>query len=261
MNDSNKFNWKLFLRVWSTATFGLIAALPYSLAIKGTDLSQLQLPLPLWLVITIQIGSQVLLFGLLIGFGLLLSKKIGLGLPFIEIRLLSTRPQHKFRPVLLRAIIIGTVAALIIIGLDAGVFRLEFHLEKLGIPVSESLEPARWKGFLAAFYGGINEEVLLRLFFLSLIAWLLNLLRKEKTLLPNKIILWSANIIAATVFGLGHLPATAAAGIPLDALVITRAVILNGIGGAAFGWLFFTYGLESAIIAHFTADIILHVIF
>jgi hypothetical protein len=32
-------------------------------------------------------------------------------------------------------------------------------------------------------------------------------------------------------------------------------------GGIAFGWLFWKWGLESAVVAHFTADVVLHVIF
>jgi len=35
---------------------------------------------------------------------------------------------------------------------------------------------------------------------------------------------------------------------------------LNGLGGLAFGWLYWKQGLESAMIAHFSADIVLHVI-
>jgi membrane protease YdiL (CAAX protease family) len=35
---------------------------------------------------------------------------------------------------------------------------------------------------------------------------------------------------------------------------------LNGLAGVAFGWLYWKRGLESAIVAHFSADIILHVL-
>ncbi len=62
------------------------------------------------------------------------------------------------------------------------------------------------------------------------------------------------------LFGLGHLPATALIGLPLNALVITRSIILNGLLGAAFGWLYWTRGLESAVIGHFSSDILLHVV-
>ncbi|MBU7029500.1 MAG: CPBP family intramembrane metalloprotease, partial [Theionarchaea archaeon] len=73
--------------------------------------------------------------------------------------------------------------------------------------------------------------------------------------------IWSANILAAVIFGLGHLPTAIAIGIPLTALFVTRTVVLNGIGGVAFGWLYWKQGLESAMMAHFTVDIVLHVLF
>ena len=65
--------------------------------------------------------------------------------------------------------------------------------------------------------------------------------------------------LAAGLFGLGHLPATAAL-LPLTPAVIARALILNGIPGVVFGWLFWRRGLEAAMVAHFAADLVLHVI-
>jgi len=35
---------------------------------------------------------------------------------------------------------------------------------------------------------------------------------------------------------------------------------LNGLGGLAFGWLYWKQRLESVMMAHFSADIVLHVI-
>lgn len=84
---------------------------------------------------------------------------------------------------------------------------------------------------------------------------------KNKDLHPNIRILWTANIIAAVIFGLGHLPATKGMGLPLNSFAITRAIVLNGVAGLVFGWLYWTRGLESSMIAHFSADIALHVLF
>ena len=72
--------------------------------------------------------------------------------------------------------------------------------------------------------------------------------------------LWIATLLAAVLFGIGHLPGTAAIGLSLDSLVITRALVLNGLGGVVFGWLYWTRGLESAILAHFSADVVLHAV-
>jgi hypothetical protein len=37
-----------------------------------------------------------------------------------------------------------------------------------------------------------------------------------------------------------------------------RAILLNGVVGVATGYLYWRYGLEAAILAHFSADIVLH---
>jgi membrane protease YdiL (CAAX protease family) len=65
--------------------------------------------------------------------------------------------------------------------------------------------------------------------------------------------------VAAIIFGLGHLPSTARI-TALTGIVVVRAIALNGVGGIIFGWLYWKKGLESAMIAHFSADIVLHII-
>jgi hypothetical protein len=65
---------------------------------------------------------------------------------------------------------------------------------------------------------------------------------------------------SAILFGLGHLPATKAI-VPLTPMIVVRAVVLKmALPGIAFGWLYWQYGLETAMVAHFSADILLHLI-
>ena len=97
------------------------------------------------------------------------------------------------------------------------------------------------------------EELLTRLFLVSVFAWLLS------RVLRGTLVFWLAIVLAAVLFGLGHLPATAAL-LPLTPAVIVRALILNGIPGVVFGWLFWRGGLEAAMVAHFSADLVLHVV-
>ena len=113
---------------------------------------------------------------------------------------------------------------------------------------------------LASFYGGLDEELLLRLFAMSFIAWLGRFISKTPDGKPTLAVLWIANILAAVLFGLGHLPATAAL-VPITPLVVLRAVLLNGVIGIACGYLYVKHGLESAMLSHFSADLILHVLF
>lgn len=101
-------------------------------------------------------------------------------------------------------------------------------------------------------YGGIAEEVLLRLFTLSLIVFILYKIfarKKDKTNIPNSIYLISI-FIAAILFALGHLPITISTFNIVDMAVILRMLILNGIPGIFFGYLYWKNGLEYAIISH-----------
>ena len=43
-------------------------------------------------------------------------------------------------------------------------------------------------------------------------------------------------------------------------LVVVAALVLNGIAGIAFGYLYRKHGLESAMIAHFSADFMIYVV-
>jgi membrane protease YdiL (CAAX protease family) len=92
---------------------------------------------------------------------------------------------------------------------------------------------------------------------MSLLAWLGSFINKTSDGKPTNIIFWIANILAAILFGIGHLPAVSVL-LPLTTLVVIRTVVLNAVGGILFGWLYQSRGLESAMIAHFSADIILH---
>lgn len=101
-------------------------------------------------------------------------------------------------------------------------------------------------------YGGIVEELMLRLFFMSLIAWILQkLLRKQTTG-----ILIAANVIAAILFAAGHLPAIWMAFGELTPMLLFRCFLLNGGFGLFFGWAYRKYGIQYAMIAHASLHIV-----
>lgn len=118
--------------------------------------------------------------------------------------------------------------------------------------------PPAWMGLLASLYGGITEEVLLRVFLMGVMAWLASrALPSKEALRPTAA--WVAITVATVIFGLGHLPATASFS-PLTGTVVLRALLLNGVGGMVFGWLYWRHSLMAAMVAHFTADLVLHVL-
>jgi hypothetical protein len=100
------------------------------------------------------------------------------------------------------------------------------------------------------FYGGLTEEILVRWGLLSTIAWLL--VKLQLGLTPAK---WTAVIVTALVFAAGHLPALALMADPSPLLII-RTLILNALGGLAFGALFVRHNLEAAMVAHMATHLV-----
>ena len=134
-----------------------------------------------------------------------------------------------------------------------------FKLAGVVIDAKYSTEIPIWKRFLGSFYGGIAEEILMRLFLVSMLIWIFGKITRSKAPLSRSGLVWSAIAIASIIFGIGHLPVTSVI-TELTPLVIARAIVLNGIAGLVLGWLYWKRGLESAMIAHFTADIMILII-
>ena len=255
-------NWRVFLILWIAAILSLIALLPYILELQSSTLLTLDLPIPLPALIALQIVQSAILFAIMIFAGIFFASRVGLGTPILDSLTRGESVNDRVRAILPLSIILGVIAALIILGLEIFFFQPAM-LKELGDTAAalnlQNAQPAAWKGFLASFYGGIAEEIQLRLFLMSFFVWLGRFVSKTADGKPTNAVFWIANILAAVLFGLGHLPATSLL-VPLTPVVITRAILLNGLIGIVFGWLFWKRGLEAAMISHFSADIVLHVL-
>lgn len=113
--------------------------------------------------------------------------------------------------------------------------------------------------FIASLtYGGVIEEILMRWFLMSLIAWILVMIfarKKEKADLPTWILI-GANIIAALVFAAGHLPATVAFFGGITPVILLRCFLLNGGFALVFGGFYRKYGIQYAMLAHFGVHLV-----
>jgi len=253
-------NWKVYFILLAAAIFSNIAVIPYALELQSGALTQTEGPISLPTLIARQVIQGGIVFAILIFLGMIPMKHIGLSAPILDSVTKGESVSATLRRMLPISIVLGVVAALLIIGLDF-IFQ-PFLLKELGDKADVlklGAQPAAWKGFLASFSGGIGEEIQLRLFVMSLLAWLGSFISRTPEGKPTSVILWIANILAAILFGLGHLGGMSSF-LPLTTLVVIRTILLNSIGGIIFGWLYQTRGLESAMIAHFTADIVLHVL-
>jgi membrane protease YdiL (CAAX protease family) len=255
-------NWKVFFLLWIASILSIIAILPYSLSLQSGLLQNLELPMPLPIAITLQVLQSIVMFGILIFAGMFFARRVGLGTPILDAATRGERVADRVHAILPLSIILGIVGTLVILALEFFYFQPAM-LQELGETANvlnlQSSQPAAWKGLLASFYGGIAEEVLMRLFVMSLFVWLGRFISKTSEGKPTSTVIWIANILAAVLFGLGHLLATSLQ-VPLTSLVIARAAVLNGLLGIVFGWLYWKHGLEAAMVSHFSADIILHVL-
>lgn len=107
-----------------------------------------------------------------------------------------------------------------------------------------------WGVLASVFYGGIVEELLLRLFMMSLVGFFLRKLFWRKSENVPEAALITANILAALLFAAGHIPATIAFFGSLTPMLIFRCFLLNGGFGLLFGWLYRKYGIQYAMIGH-----------
>jgi len=259
----NTYPWTLFFILLAAGLIATLAIIPYSLAMKPEVVNTLKEQLlskgkriSPWLVIIL--GSTVqggILVAIATFVGLLAAREIGLGLPILQSALSGQPFIDQLLAILPVSILVGLVGGVMIAGLERYVFQP--HL-----PAALKMGDARisfWKRVAACFYGGIVEEILLRLFVMSGLTWLLGLLWKSAGGGPALGAFWAANLLATLLFGAGHLPATKQL-TPLTPLVVTRALVLNGLAGLMFGFLFIANGLEAAILAHFIMDILIHLV-
>jgi hypothetical protein len=260
MMTQRRFNWKVFLVLWLAAILGAVALLPYSLALMQMSAAP-KPPLPLATLILLEIVQAAVEMAIVAAVGLFLASRIGLGAPILEAVFAGENVGERIKAILVPSVGLGVIATLAVLGLAQFVFTpaLKAQLGATNSLTTPGAQPSAWQGLLASFYGGIDEELLLRLFLFSLLAFLGKFISHTPQGRPTQTVLWVANVLAAVIFGLGHLPTTAALA-PLTPLVITRAIVLNGLVGLATGYLYFSRGIESAMLAHFSADIVLHVI-
>lgn len=254
---TRRAGWPLDLK--TAAVWGLLAALsavalmPYLMQLMPETFEKLPVPLPAF--VTLQALQALLLIGLLSLLGLRMGRRVGLGSPLMQAWLGRTAPpdaRTTLKP--FQAIGLGVVAG---VGIIAATRVLD---PLLPAPLYAIADPGAGQtvvnGVLASFYGGIAEELLARLFVMTLIVWLLCGFGRR---MPRPAAFWAAIVVAALLFGAGHLPPAIELW-GLSPIVVFRTIVLNAVAAMAFGWLYWRRGIEMAMLGHFSADIVLHVL-
>jgi membrane protease YdiL (CAAX protease family) len=254
-----KFSWKVFLIVLALTLVASLLKAPMVIANGYTDQPGL------WTSIILQITlSNFALFGLPGAIGLLLANRTGLGLPFIEGWVDNNPLKGKIGKIALISLVAAGVLTAIGIGvrfLTLPMILAEFEARNIPLSVlGESTQSSWWTMLLAALSAGITEEVGFRLGLLTLLIWVVGWIWHDETGRATPIGFWLTNLLVAVLFGAIHLLNFSALGLPLMSGLLIRAILGNGLVALAFGWLYRTYGLESAILTHFLLDALLYVV-
>ncbi|KIL51330.1 hypothetical protein KP77_08420 [Jeotgalibacillus alimentarius] len=240
-------NWKLYWILMLINIAGALAIIPYAMEREGlhTQLGLSPVAFGAFYLFQVVIETGVLVF-----LALLILKKLALYDPAFK-KLTEV-------PVICKGWWLNA-AKTIGGGLVVGSLILAVSLvisKPLGIDNSTIQEPVWWLSILGAGGAAINEESIFRMFLVSLIMILLVKIGKRK------VSRWKSSfaiVFAALVFGIMHY------GVAMDHFELTPGlffgmVLINGIGGLFFGFLFLTLGIEFAMIAHFSANIAIHVV-
>ena len=247
------FPWEQFAILYGLGLLGAAAIMPYAFTLNAERLKEAPLTRPQ--LIAVSFLQSGLLIAIVTAIGLLAGREIGLGAPLLERVLDGASFGEVMGGVIPLAVIAGVGAVALMVTLEFGYFAARMP-EAFR---SKSGEIALWKRFLAGIYGGVTEELLTRLFLLSAFAWLMGHVWQGPDGAPADGAMVLATLGAAILFGVAHLPAAKALA-PLTPMIVFRTILLNAIGGVAFGLLYWQEGLLAAMIAHFCADMGLHIV-
>lgn len=111
---------------------------------------------------------------------------------------------------------------------------------------------------LRLLYGGITEEILIRWGLMTLLVWLGYRLFQKGRSEPGAAVFAAAILISSLMFGIGHLPLAFLLVPEPTASLILFVIIANSLFGLVAGFLYWKRGLESAMIAHITAHLVMY---
>ncbi len=258
---SRPYPWKTFAFLVAAGTLTRPMVIPYFLGLEAIAPGPQPPVPPLGQLVLYGIIRNLIFLVPAAGIGLLVAPKIGLGAPYLESWLDGApRPAEPFSSIVRPALVWATVTALVAFGIDA-IFRYGLGVEFPAPEIHARIAVPWWRSGLASFWAPWAEEIVDRLFLLSLIAWVgMKLFRVSDGGRGRTIALWVAIVATALFFGWYHIDNEALFANPVPMIVQVRTVLIILPVGLAFGWLYIRRGLEAVILSHFVIDLIVHAV-
>ena len=219
---------------------GMAGVIVLSLMVIPQLLERAPRSVPLGVALAASVAQSGLLLALAVWAGVALSRQVGLGAPVFEGALSGSNAWSALKRQLVPAGIAGVfVGGLLVLFTRIAPSELLALGQAFEIPVAAKL-----------LYGGVTEEILMRWGLMTALIWLPWRFAQKRAGLTRTSYVIGAIVAAALLFGILHLPAAAAMGASLTPSVVVYIIVGNTVPGVLFGFLYWRYGLEAAIIAH-----------
>lgn len=231
----------LFAVLWLLGMVGVLSIL--WLNVPGSE----ELPVPLIVVRLLNLISPTFLLSIAVLVGVSLAHKVGFSAPLAEAIAGNSTPKWAaIQPQIVPGLIGGAIGG---IWLSSWFSLWQSSLPIAFLNQAEDISK-NTPFFTRILYGGITEEIILRWGLMTFLVWIMWLALQKFQGAPETIYVILAIAISSFVFGLGHLPIAFALSSQITVLLVLYIVLGNSLFGIIAGYLYWSTGLESAIIAH-----------
>jgi hypothetical protein len=249
---------RVFLIVWTAGFIGILSFLLVDISAIVSMLpvaegkQPVELPPPI-LLKALTVLQPAILMTLAVLIGVVLAHRVGLHAPVAEAAAAREPFLSKLKTQIIPGLLAGVLGGCTIV---------------LGWVVAKPFLTAEFVSRAEAFnklmpaatrflYGGLTEEVLLRWGLMTLFVWLQWRLFQKGKDAPKSVFVIIGIFVSAIIFGIGHLPIASALSGGLTIPLVTYVITANSIFGILAGFLYWKKGLESAVIAHMFAHVVL----
>jgi|TARA_B100000959_G_C14732589_1_gene521656 membrane protease YdiL (CAAX protease family) len=213
------------LYLWILSILGFIAILP---SVNKLFLGNID-SMPSTSLIMAQ---AIITTGIYATIGSLLAPKVGFNPPIISYILNKQKINPPIKKQIYHSTIIGGIGSVLMF----------FGSAEFATYINQFSITSRIIG------AGLYEELMARWFLMTFLIWLFWFIFNRKSPYPNNIIIWLGLIISNLFFIVGHYPGVSMS--ISDNISILNMFFWMFIITLPWGWLFWKYGIESAIIAH-----------
>ena len=250
------FRTRLFFILWAAGLAGVFSVLLI-------DLPALVALLPAWakaeapqitpVIKLLSLIQPSILLALAVLAGVALAHRVGLSSPAAE----AAASGGPVWPALKPQIAPGIIGGL----LGGGSIVAVTFVAKPSLPAGTEERVAAFGRLVPVptrlLYGGVTEELLLRWGLMTLLVWTTWRLLQKREGTPKPAYVVGAILISSLVFGVGHLPIAYLILPEVNVALTLYVVAANSVFGLIAGYLYWKRGLESAVMAHMLAHVVM----